>query len=69
MTWEKVNAKGTTPPKRCYHSAVAVEKRLYIYGGAPDYKTTTVQDPVLSDLHVLDTGTLQPSHISHSPII
>eukprot|EP01033_Poteriospumella_lacustris_P003465 gene3469-2562_t len=47
-TWTKVNPKGLLPEKRSGHQAVAVERKVFVFGGA----NSSVQ---LNDLFVLDT--------------
>lgn len=47
-TWTKLNPKGSIPDKRSGHQAVAVEKKIFVFGGA----NSAVQ---LQDVCVLDT--------------
>jgi dynein heavy chain len=47
-TWTKLTPKGSPPEKRSGHSAVAIEKKLYIFGGS----NSSIQ---FQDLYVLDT--------------
>ncbi len=64
--WSRVTSSpqhGTVPPcwppKRLYHAGCAVENRfLFIFGGAPDCKTTTGDDVVFDDLWCLDAETV-----------
>jgi dynein heavy chain len=46
--WTKLNPKGLLPEKRSGHQAVAVERKVFVFGGA----NSSVQ---LNDLFVLDT--------------
>eukprot|EP01031_Cornospumella_fuschlensis_P027787 gene27787-33561_t len=46
-TWSKVTPKGTAPEKRSGHQAVAVESKIYIFGGS----NNTMQ---FQDIYVLD---------------
>jgi len=55
MRWEQVTVHGEVPPARLYHCSAVVGRHLYIFGGAPDSKTTLVSDPVLNDMWRLDT--------------
>ena len=49
--WRRVTPRTTGPPSRLYHAACAVRDRyMYIYGGAPDNKTTSPEDVVYDDL-------------------
>eukprot|EP00756_Hemistasia_phaeocysticola_P004435 Hpha_TRINITY_DN12805_c0_g1::TRINITY_DN12805_c0_g1_i1::g.24338::m.24338 len=42
------------PPRRLYHCSCLARRRLYIFGGAPDMKTTTADDAVHDDLWYFD---------------
>jgi hypothetical protein len=56
MTWQQVEIHGPVPCARLYHCSTVVQNRyIYIFGGAPDVKTTVVGDPVLADMHRFDT--------------
>lgn len=52
-TWSKVTPKGSAPEKRSGHQACAVEKKIYIFGGA----NSAVQ---FQDLYILDTEVEPP---------
>lgn len=52
-TWTKLNPKGLIPEKRSGHQAVAVEKRIFIFGGG----NSAVQ---FNDVYVLDTESDPP---------
>ena len=47
--WEKINTKGDGPGKLSNHSAVAIEDKIYIYGGLVDNEATK------DSLYILDT--------------
>jgi dynein heavy chain, axonemal len=47
--WSKVVTKGKPPEKRSNHTSVAVERKLYVFGGG-----NSVQQ--FRDLYILDTG-------------
>eukprot|EP01062_Namystynia_karyoxenos_P063280 TRINITY_DN56090_c0_g1_i1.p1 TRINITY_DN56090_c0_g1~~TRINITY_DN56090_c0_g1_i1.p1 ORF type:complete len:523 (+),score=163.22 TRINITY_DN56090_c0_g1_i1:77-1570(+) len=44
------------PPRRLYHCSCLARGRVYVFGGAPDPKTTTAEDPVYDDLWYYDLG-------------
>ena len=48
-TWNKVNAKGAPPEKRSGHSACAIERKIYVFGG---WSASTQ----FNDLYILDLG-------------
>jgi len=60
MSWDKVKTKGTAPEKRSAHTACAVVtehlKQLFVFGG---WNSMTQ----FSDMHILDTRTLQWSSV------
>lgn len=31
--WEELRVQPPLPPRRCYHSGVLIENRIYIFGG------------------------------------
>eukprot|EP01094_Clydonella_sp_ATCC50884_P029210 TRINITY_DN9067_c0_g1_i1.p1 TRINITY_DN9067_c0_g1~~TRINITY_DN9067_c0_g1_i1.p1 ORF type:complete len:487 (+),score=103.33 TRINITY_DN9067_c0_g1_i1:250-1710(+) len=64
--WHKQECSGAIPAARLYHSACAVGHRMFVFGGAPDLKTTRADDPVFSDFYVLDTETLVWTNLTDS---
>eukprot|EP01065_Artemidia_motanka_P035760 TRINITY_DN43655_c0_g1_i1.p1 TRINITY_DN43655_c0_g1~~TRINITY_DN43655_c0_g1_i1.p1 ORF type:complete len:429 (+),score=110.17 TRINITY_DN43655_c0_g1_i1:62-1288(+) len=42
------------PPRRLYHCSCMARDSLFVFGGAPDPKTTTAADPVYDDLWRFD---------------
>mmetsp|Transcript_15302 Transcript_15302/g.19428 ORF Transcript_15302/g.19428 Transcript_15302/m.19428 type:complete len:410 (-) Transcript_15302:26-1255(-) len=48
-TWEKQNCRGTAPAARSFHTCVAANDKLLVFGGA------NVNHMVLNDIHILDT--------------
>lgn len=55
--WSHVPAppSGRVPAARLYHMSCAVGRYVYIFGGAPDVKSTRAGDPVFSDFWRYDT--------------
>ena len=49
MTWEQAYVAGTTPSARSRHSATAVGRNLYVFGGGDETR-------VFNDVYVLNTG-------------
>ena len=67
--WSKPNVSGTVPKPRAYHSACALGKVMYVYGGNTQVTQCT------NDLHKLETTTMvwslintrgSPPHVSSS---
>eukprot|EP00002_Diphylleia_rotans_P036629 TRINITY_DN8092_c0_g1_i2.p1 TRINITY_DN8092_c0_g1~~TRINITY_DN8092_c0_g1_i2.p1 ORF type:complete len:356 (-),score=61.93 TRINITY_DN8092_c0_g1_i2:461-1528(-) len=56
--WEKCEVNGDIPEPRLYHNAVAHGNDMYIFGGAPDVKTTEGRDIIFGDLYCLHTGNI-----------
>lgn len=45
------------PPSRLYHAMEYCNGKIYVFGGAPDSKTTVASDPVFSDMWIWDCTT------------
>jgi len=56
--WEKPTVQGTCPSPRSQHSSVMVDQKMVVFGGWDGFN-------VLSDLHVLDTGSPPPLQNHH----
>lgn len=60
--WSKIpfEPQAECPPARLYHTACDVRnERMYVFGGAPDVKTTVASDPVFDDLWCYTYSTRQ----------
>lgn len=48
LIWRKVDARGSPPTPRGWHSACIINKQMFVFGGCADV--------ALNDLHVFDLG-------------
>ncbi len=56
LHWRECANNGQVPPARLYHAAAAHRESFYVFGGAPDPKTTGPDDVKFNDLYKYDTA-------------
>ena len=70
--WRRYEARGIGPSGRAMHTATAVGRKIYFFGGA-NSSGTRRDTSAFCDLYELDVGALHSlphtlSHASHTPL-